>query len=153
MLFFGPAPHSSLKCETAWEYKITCKLRVVHVGCLKLRVESTYTVALFLQCAHSLGHNVPNPCCCAGPLVAITQEKIYHIVSNLHAMLQIAWKYTSRFPHKRAWSSLLRLFSIKCQPTCFIFWDFPPSNSVTSRQSLEPCATIGHVLASFGLSP
>ena len=99
MLFFGPAPHSSLKCETAWEYKITCKLRVVHVGCLKLRVESTYTVALFLQCAHSLGHNVPNPCCCAGPLVAITQEK-YTIFSAANSSYKLIFlKIRAKYEH------------------------------------------------------
>ena len=55
--------HSSLKCEIAWESilmrKIACKIHVGHVGCLNLRAESTYTMALFLyHCTHSLEHAI-----------------------------------------------------------------------------------------------
>ena len=40
--------------------KIACKIRVGHVGCLNLRVESTYTMVLFLyHCARSLGRKIP----------------------------------------------------------------------------------------------
>ena len=39
--------------------KIACKIRVGHVGCLNLRVESTYTMVLFLyHCTHSLGRKI-----------------------------------------------------------------------------------------------
>ena len=39
--------------------KIACKIRVGHVGCLNLRVESTFTMALFLyHCTHSLGRKI-----------------------------------------------------------------------------------------------
>ena len=76
-------------CSHGLEFAFTPVLHaaLVCIHCAMMR----HLLPAILVCMHCVA-------CYAEPKVAITQEK-YHIFPNLHAELQIAWEYSSRFPH------------------------------------------------------